>query len=341
VAGVDRRFFLRWVAWSVGIGLVVLLVHRIGPSSVFAALSRVRFRILWLVAAYLGAQALMALPWWLLLPKSARPSLGAAVRSRLAASGLNALLPLVGAGEVVRVLWLRRAVWTEGLAALVVDRVTFALASAFWVTTGALAAALLPRAPAGLAPAVLVAAIVLAVLAGALIVLGRRGRTLTWVHRRGMKLWNGLAKLSLDEAAVAPRAAALDGSLKRLFRARGPLAVALLLHLVGRGFVVLEMFLALRALDVKVAPGEVLVLAAIPAALAFVAAAIPSQVGVAEGVLAGVAATLGLGASVGLALVLLQRARQLLFVPVTALLLHGRRGASLKVTPRGTGTGAR
>jgi uncharacterized protein (TIRG00374 family) len=297
---------------------------------VWDALSRVRFRLLWLVAAYLAAQIVMSLPWGLLLSGSARPSLADVVRSRLAASGLNALLPLVGAGEAVRLLWLHRSARSEGAAALVADRVMFALASAIWVVAGALAAVHAPGVGPRLVPAVLTAAVMLASIAVAVIVLGRMGRTLSFVRRLGLKLWSRVGETANGQNGHegqngTSRAEEIDRALGRMFHAPGKLLVVLLIHLCGRLLMTLEIYLALRALAVPATVAQVLVLAAVPVALGFVGAAIPSQMGLAEGALAGVTAALGLGPHAGLALVLLQRARQLLFVPVTMLLLHGRR----------------
>jgi uncharacterized membrane protein YbhN (UPF0104 family) len=254
-----------------------------------------------------------------------RPSLGDTLRSRLAASGLNALLPLVGAGEVVRLLWLRRSAWSEGAAALVADRAMFAMASAAWVVAGAVATGFAPGVGDRLAPAALAAALAQVAMAAAVAVVARNGKTLAIMQRWGAKLWNRVTDLSSDEGQMASRAAEMDVALQRLFRDPRRLALAALIHVAGRGFMTLEIYLALRALDVPVGLPQVLVLAAVPVALAFLGAAIPSQMGLAEGALAGVTAALGLGAHAGLALVLLQRARQLLFVPVTMILLHGQR----------------
>jgi uncharacterized protein (TIRG00374 family) len=320
-----RVAVLRSVAWLVGLGFVAYLIYQVGPAAVWDALSRVRFRLLWLVAAYLAAQTVMSLPWGLLLPPAARPSLADVIRSRLAASGLNALLPLVGAGEAVRLLWLRRSAWSEGAAAMVADRVMFALASALWVAAGGLAAVHARGVGPRLVPAVLSAAVVLAAIAVAVIILGRMGRTLSFVRRLGLKLWSRMGDLSPDQQATGSRAEEVDGALRRMFHAPGKLLVVLLIHIVGRFLMTLEIYLALHALAVPADPAQVLVLAAVPVALGFVGAAIPSQMGLAEGALAGVTAALGLGPHAGLALVLLQRARQLLFVPVTMMLLQGRR----------------
>jgi uncharacterized protein (TIRG00374 family) len=325
MAGGRRTVVLRSVAWAVGLAFVAYLINRIGPGQVWNALSGVRWRLSWLVGAYLGAQVVMALPWRWLLPPEIRPSLTDTIRSRLAASGLNALLPLVGAGEAVRLLWLPRSARSQGAAALVADRVMFALASAIWVVAGAAAAEHARGVGPRLVPAVLTAALVLAGIAVTVIVLARDGRTLSFVHRLGLRLWTRVSDLSPDQNHSAARVQEVDAALRRLFQAPGPLLVALMVHLVGRFLMALEVYLALRALSVPATPAQVMVLATVPVALGFVGAAIPSQMGLAEGALAGVTAALGLGSHAGLALVLLQRARQLLFVPVTMVLLQRRR----------------
>jgi uncharacterized protein (TIRG00374 family) len=325
MARVRRAVVLRSLAWVVGLAFIPYLIHQVGPASVWTALSGVRWRLSWLVAAYLAAQTVMALPWWLLIPAGHRPTVADAIRSRLAASGLNALLPLVGAGEMVRLLWLPRSAWIDGAAAMVADRVMFALASALWVVAGAMAIVQAPNVGRTLAPAVLTAAVLLAAIAVAVIVLARNGGTLSFVHRMGLKLWKRVGELTPDQKQIAARAEEVDAALRRLFNQPGKLFQALLIHVVGRFLMAMEIYLALRALAVPVTPTQVLVIAAVPVALGFVGAAIPSQVGLAEGALAGVTAALGLGSHAGLALVLLQRARQLLFIPVTLWLLHGRR----------------
>jgi hypothetical protein len=55
-----RVAVLRSVAWLVGLGFVAYLIYQVGPAAVWDALSRVRFRLLWLVAAYLAAQIVMS-----------------------------------------------------------------------------------------------------------------------------------------------------------------------------------------------------------------------------------------------------------------------------------------
>jgi uncharacterized membrane protein YbhN (UPF0104 family) len=294
--------WVRWLSWVLGLVLVLVLVRQVGPRAVLGAFTAVGPRLLWLVIAYAAATALMALPWTLLLPAPLRPSLGATMASRFAASGLNAILPFSGAGEVSRLLWLPASARPEGAAALLVDRLAFGLSSVAMLCAGALAAHSLPRVPRQLGLAVAGGAVLLVavmLLAGLLLLRGR-----------GLGVFARFAPISKD----------IHAALRALANERGRFAAALVLHLGGRVLAALEIYVALRALGQDVGAAEVAVFAAVPLALALVGALVPGQIGLQEGAQAAVAAALGLGAPVGLTVVLLQRARQLLFVPLTGAL---------------------
>src|SRR5262249_54051462 len=124
-----------------GVVLVAVFVMRIGPAEVRAQLSRVGPSVLWLCVPYALGTALGAFPWAWLLPADARPSTPGLVVGRFAASGANALLPAFGmAGEPSRLLWLRRDRHAQGLAAILVDRALYNLASNLLLLTGGVAA---------------------------------------------------------------------------------------------------------------------------------------------------------------------------------------------------------
>jgi hypothetical protein len=282
--------------------LVLVLVRRVGPQTVLGAFTAVGPRLLWLVAAYSAGTALTALPWQFLLPHGLRPSLAATLASRFAASGLNAILPFSGAGEVSRLLWLPASARPEGAAAMLLDRLAFGLSSVAMLCAGALAIWRRPGVPQQLTLAVAGAAVVLLTLLALVSLLVARGR--------GLGVFARFAPISVD----------IQDALRALLTKRLHFAAALAIHLVGRVLAALELYVALRALGQHVGPSEVAVFAAVPLALALVGAIIPGQIGLQEGAQAAVAAVLGLGAPVGLTVVLLQRARQLLFVPLTGAL---------------------
>ena len=116
------RSLLRPLSWLAGLVLLSLVVRRVGWRSVVDTLTQVGPRILWLAGVYAAGNLLLGLPWRLLFSPDRRPGVAASVLSRLAAAGLNAVLPLLTLGEGSRLLWLRRSDWPDGLAAILVDR---------------------------------------------------------------------------------------------------------------------------------------------------------------------------------------------------------------------------
>jgi uncharacterized membrane protein YbhN (UPF0104 family) len=86
-------------------------------------------------------------------------------------------------------------------------------------------------------------------------------------------------------------------------------------------------YLVLLSLHAPATLVHVLVLSSVPIATSVFASAIPSQIGVQEGAQALVCGALGLDPALGLVLVLLQRARQLAFVPLTLILLGAARSS--------------
>jgi glycosyltransferase 2 family protein len=325
-----RRRFVAVAAWAIGLGLVVALVDRIGTDALWSTLRGVRLGMLWVIAAGFAGIAASALPWRLLLPADVRPGVGAAVASRTAAAGLNAVLPLLSVGDVSRLLWIERRAWAHGLAAMAVERLLFALVSGVSVAAGAVAAALLPQLPARFVPAAAGAALLIAMMSlGGLWVAARRA-PLTALLRWGLRLRAAVAKLSSARAVTESdiQEVQLDEALRSILGGpRGPLAGALALHLLARVLFTLEIYAALRALGVSPDLPTTLCLAAVPVALSLAAVVLPSQIGVQEGSQAALTAALGLGAPLGLAMTLLMRARLLLTVPIGALcfLLRKRR----------------
>jgi len=134
-----------------------------------------------------------------------------------------------------------------------------------------------------------------------------------------------------DLSGGPPRASwdALTGEL--LGGSKGRLAAGLALHVVSRALFAFEIYAGLRALGLPAGWRETTIFAAVPVALSVIGTFIPGQLGVQEATQALVAASLGIGPSAGLALALLQRARQLVFVPLSGLLVafvSGRTRAS-------------
>ena len=203
------------------------------------------------------------------------------------------------------------------------------------LVAGALATLSLRFRPEGLLVGAVAAAVAIAILVALVFILARDGTAFSRISRAAFRLWEAVGGNFRDGRPSADLAAEIDAHLQTLVRAPRRLGLLLLIHLVGRGLAALEIYLALRLLQVPVTPAHVLVLAAVPVASALVGAFLPGQIGLQEGVQAAVAAALGLGATAGVMVVLLQRARQLLFLPVTAALLYlGPHAATLPLPGR-------
>ncbi len=310
------------LAWLLGLALTAYLVRRVGAATIGHALARVGARFVWLVAAYAAATAVAAIPWALLLPARARPSWGAVVTSRFAASGLAAVLPFFGLGEAGRLLWMPRIAWSSGTAAIVVDRLIYLVAGALFLFAAAGSARSLGSLPPHLiSGAVVVAFAILAVATGVALVAarGQLGRA-----------WNRLLATFAPRRLRAP--GAWEPSLREmLVGPRRPLLAGLSIHLASRLLFALEIYAGLRLLGLPSGWRVTAIFAAVPIALSVAGTFIPGQLGLQEGVQALVATALGIGPAAGLTLVLLQRVRQLLFVPLSGLLIamvtRGDRGS--------------
>jgi hypothetical protein len=306
---------LRVAGFVLGVGAIVAGVKWTGVHAIREALSQVGANIAWMFAAYAAGTAVAAVPWRELLPLRSRPSWNATITSRFAASGLNAVLPFFGLGETARLLWLQRQERTPGLAALVVDRLLFLAAGIPLLVLAALAATRIPTVPRGYRIGVLISAAVISIAVAAVSVGAARGRLV------------GRLRWALLVFGVPPRVGTsgandVDRALHALLAgSRAPLAGGFALHLCARFLLAAETYAGLHILGARVGPQATLVFIAIPVALSVIGTFVPGQIGLQEGASALVAAALGIGPATGIALVFLQRLRQLVFVPLAGLLI--------------------
>ena len=191
---------LRGAGIALGLGAVVVGVKWTGVDAIHKALSQVGANITWMFAAYTAGTAVGAVPWRKLLPDWARPSWGATLTSRFAASGINALLPFFDLNKTSRLLWLPRGERSPGLAALVVDRLLFLAAGMPILVIAALAATRVPAVPHSYLLAVLISASVIFVAVAAVAVGAARGRLV------------GRLRWALIMFGVPPTAATGDGA---------------------------------------------------------------------------------------------------------------------------------
>lgn len=303
-----------------GVALVVLFVARVGAGRLASELAQAGPSALWLLVVYGAGTTLGAFPFGRLLPTAFRPSAWALVQGRFAASTANALLPFFGvAGEPSRLLWLPAEAHPLGVAAIVVDRILYNAANGILLMLGALVAAGFTSLPAELAAvACALGALTVGVTAVGFLLVARAGV--------GRRLHALLLRALGDRYAREDFGRAVDVGLVEMVRGpQRPLAFGLVVHLVARAVLVLEVPVGLLVLDAGASVAQAVVLAVVPIAVSFVFSSIPSQLGVQEGAQTLVAGAIGLEPTVVLAVVLLQRFRQLAFALLLPILLAGAR----------------
>jgi len=301
----------------VGATLLVVFFTHIGPKAIAAQLVRIGPHAIFILAPYAIGTAISALPWVWFLPPETRPGKKGVIAGRFAASGANSLLPFFGlAGEPTRLLWLERSARASGLAAIVVDRVLYNTAGVILLIAGGLTALVATSLPPsiGIAAVGIATVIFIATIAIA-------GAVSRWGV--GHRLHTLLRKYLGDGPAARQQfGAQMDERVRRLLGgARRPLWLGLIVHVGGRVALCAEVFVALWILGVTPSVEKALVLATVPIATGLVASCIPSQLGVQEAAQSLMCGALGMNPAIGFALVLLQRMRQLAFVPLTPLLL--------------------
>jgi lysylphosphatidylglycerol synthase-like protein len=325
------RAMLRFLPLLIGVLLLPLFVARIGLQSIIAELHQLGPQVLWILAPYAAGTALSAAPWAWLLPQQLRPGRGQTVAGRFAASGANALLPFFGlAGEPCRLLWLDRSARAEGLAAIVIDRLLYNAAGGVLLLVAAAAARSTP----------LPVQLVVAGIGAALLIIALSAFTLHAITR--WRIGRGVERVLRRILGSAVRESALgeqvDAALRQMARQRSRVLLpAQVQHCLARAVMCVEVYVVLRGLHAPATLAHVLVLSSVPVATSVFASAIPSQIGVQEGAQALVCGALGLDPALGLVLVLLQRARQLAFVPLTLVLLGAAR-SSAAASPAVVGT---
>jgi glycosyltransferase 2 family protein len=322
VTKVQKRW-PRLLLLGLGLAFTAWLILRIGPEQIAGGLRRVGPSILWLFLAYSVATAIGALPFRLLLAGRARPGIGSTIAGRFAASGANVIVPLFGmGGEPVRLLWLAPRDRPRGIAAIVVDRLSYCASGALFSLAGV--AALLHIGTLSRSYAVLAAAVALGTAFGAMVLVwltarhSLAGRAADLIHR--------LVGKKLGETGLGGSAREVDRHLLELLRGpRSTIVQCVLVHLVGRIAMGAEFYAGLVALGGGWDPARALVLATVPILVSPFASWIPLQVGVQEGTTAAAAAALGLDPAIGVTLVLLQRIRQVVMVSAAGLLTSGAR----------------
>lgn len=307
---------LRIAGALLALGLLALVIDRIGPAAIAAQLLTTGPGFLWILVLHGIAIAISGLPWHVLLPRAARPRVGQSIVSRFVAAGANAVTPVVAlAGDLVRLFWLpHRADRPHGVAAIVVDRLTYGAANAVFVIAGALALVHITGLPSRVMHMTVIGIVVLVGLVIAGVLLAGRFRIVGRVHH----LVSRLRRKERDHQFGDD----VDASMRHMLRRQpGALALAFGLNLVFRIAISAEIVVAFHLLGVDLAWDQALVFSALPIVVAIAGFLVPSQLGVQEGVQALLAASFGVPEPVAVAVVLLLRIRSLIGGAFVAVLI--------------------
>lgn len=312
---------LRVVGAMLAVGLLVLLIYHLGPAALANQLLTVGPGFIWILVLHGVAIAISGLPWHVLLPRRARPTVFQSIASRFVAAGANAVTPVVAfAGDLVRLFWLpHKADRPDGVAAIVVDRLTYGASNAVFVIAGAIALAQI-----GLPPEYMrttwIGLGVLVVLVVVGVVLAAHFRLIGRTHH----LISRLRRKERDHQFGDDVDAAVEDMLRRK---PGALALAFAFNLLFRIGISAEIVVAFYLLGIELDVGQALAFSALPIVVAVAGFLIPSQIGVQEGAQALLAEAFGIPATTAVAVVLLLRIRSLVGGAIVALIIATKKSA--------------
>ncbi|HEY5927764.1 MAG TPA: lysylphosphatidylglycerol synthase transmembrane domain-containing protein [Kofleriaceae bacterium] len=318
----NRMKVLRVIGAIAAVGLLVGVIYYIGPRAIAEQLLAVGPGFIWILVLHAVGIAIAALPWHVLLPPAARPTIAQSIASRFVAAGANAVTPVVAfAGDLVRLFWLpHKADRPHGVAAIVVDRLTYGAANAVFVLAGAIALVHLANLPPEYTRMTLIGVAVIVILVGIAALLVSRFRLVGRMHH----LISRLRKKERDHQFGDD----VDTSVETMLRRKpGPLALAFLFNLLFRIAVSAQIVIAFYLLGVSLAWDQALVFCALPIVMALAGFLVPSQVGVQEGAQALLAESLGIPSTTAVAVVLLLRIRSLIGGAVVALLIATKKSS--------------
>jgi glycosyltransferase 2 family protein len=313
---------LRIVGAIAALGLLTLVIWHIGPQAIAHQLLAAGPGFIWIVVIHAVGIAVAALPWHVLLPREARPTIWQSIASRFVAAGANAVTPVVSfAGDLVRLFWLRhKSDRPHGVAAIVADRLTYGAANLTFVIAGAIALVHVSDLPPEYTRMTLIGGMVLMVLVALGAVLAARFRLIGRIHH----LVSRIRRKERDHQFGDD----VDASVEEMLRRQpGRLALAFLFNVMFRLAMSLQIVVAFWLLGVDLAWDEALVFSALPIVMAIGGFMVPSQVGVQEGAQALLAGSLGISSTTAVAVVLLLRIRSLVGGALVALLIATKKSS--------------
>ena len=326
----------RSTTWLLTAGVLLFTCEIVSHSvpAVYATLAVAGWGLLLVTLFHLVPLAVDAAAIRVLLP--ARSSWRDTLLARWAGESASSLLPfgqLAGPVVMIRQLWRRGVSTQNAVAAVTVSTTLQVLAQIAFALLGVvlIAGQVSPRAQDAFRPALLLAAIALALPAVAFYLLQRRG-LFAWSMR-------AISRVSTrrDWSALHARAQAIDQAVQTTYQHGGRAPASFLLNLAGWIAGTGEVYLLLRLFGAPVTWGIALMLESVGQAVRGAAFAIPGALGVQEGGYLLLAPLAGLHPDTALALSLAKRAREILLGVPGLLQLHASESLGRGHPPAGTG----
>ena len=293
---------------AAGAALFVVLLLRIGPSTLAANVRLVGARLLWLVALGAATVAFDTLGWRFTIPAEHRgiPP-GTLAGMRLSGDAINYVTPSAAiGGELVRIGLLRRFMpATPAIASVVLLVVTQFVSQVIFVAAGIVYCLPLLMAGRRAALAAIPFGFLLALLGGLVYVS---------VRSDGFRKIDGFIRriAGLERFADAGNAEALDRAIFGAFRERpGELAAAVLCFLGAWSVGVVEARLILEYLRAPVSWGTAFAIESLSVLIETAFFFVPAKMGTQEGGKVAIFAALGLDAAKGFSMGFVRRLREL------------------------------
>ena len=323
----SRRSFiwLQALAFILGLGLLVYVIHRVGVQPIFDALLRIGFGFFFIFAISGLRHVLRTIAMRAAVPAEHRRfNFQQAFAARLGGEAISFLTftgPLLG--EATKVALLRKRVpLTYGVPALVVDNLLYNLSVVFFILSGACVMLFSYHLPPLVYTVLVVIASVAALgIAAAAIAAKRRVMLLTWALDR-------LAQLRLSPKVILNRRHHIYHLELKVYgfykHHPGAFFGMIACDLAAHASSVVEVYVALRMLGFYPGVSQAYIIESLTKVINFVFAFVPGTIGVYEGGTSVILQKLGFAGATGVALALVRKAAIVCWTSLGLLVLTWR-----------------
>lgn len=305
---------------AIGFAIFFFMLAELGWENVLLQLRRVGWGFLAIVALRSFSHTIFAWAWHWNLPRAERKvPFGALLRARLAGEAFNYLIPSASmGGEPVKARLLKAHLsWSSGLASVTVAKYSFVLAQLLIMILGGSLALATVDLPPGIRLALVLPLVIIAV-GLAVLYYGQRRGMFGWLSRT-LAAWH-VGRPFLH--ARLEKIKRMDEAIASVYQNQGrDFVLSLVLNLVGWAEGIVEIFLILVFLGLSTSWVTAFVIESLSLIISAALFFVPWQAGTQEAGKVLIFQIMGLGPAAGLALGLIRRIRELVWVGIGLLCL--------------------